>query len=376
IHVPADYATIQEAIDHAIDSDTILVAPGNYDLSAGIWNDRVNNLILMGSREEDGNNASIINAAVNPGTYVAIKFFGVTGCTIAGFEVKNAHSGISLENCQNCRITRNYIHDNDEANGCHGDGIEIFHCENIDVTLNIIDHNEFHGIELQYTTKNINIRDNTILQTSGNDGIVLYDYAENVTIKNNIIGYSNEEGIELVYLDPDSPINFVNDYNCFWQNGAGPIRSPFAIGPHSVLADPLLVDMANQNYYLKPGSPCLGAGENGANIGALGRSITEVSKAESQLPITFEMSQNYPNPFNAETRINYQLPEHSQVTIKIYNSLGREIRTLAKADKAAGYYTIHWDGKDNSGNQVVSGIYLYQIKARNFNCTKKLAVLK
>lgn len=376
IYVPDDYATIQEAIDHAIDGDTILVAPGNYDLSAGIWNDRVNNLILLGSREEDGSNASIINAAVDPGTYVAIKFFGVSGCTIAGFEVKNAHSGISLENCKSCLITKNYIHDNDQASTWHGDGIEIFRSENIDVTFNIVDHNEFHGIELQYQVKNVNIINNTILQTYGNDGIVLYDYLENVTIKNNIIAYSSEEGIELVYLWQGSPVNFVNDYNCFWQNGAGPIRSPFTTGPHSVLADPLLVDMAGHNYYLRPGSPCLGAGESGDNIGALGITTTAVSNVVSELPTTFELNQNYPNPFNAETQLQYQLAEKSQVTLKIYNLLGQEIRILVNDEKIAGYYTTHWDGKDANGILVGSGIYLCQMKAGSFISTRKLTILK
>jgi parallel beta-helix repeat protein len=376
LHVPSQFATTQEAIDAAADGDTVLVAPGLYNISAMILNNRVNDLVLIGSRQEDGSNASVINAAVNPGTYVAIKFFGVSGCTIAGFEVKNAHSGISLENCKNCLITKNYIHDNDQAIDWHGDGIEIFRSENIDVTFNIIDHNEFHGIELQYTTKNINIRNNTILQTYGNDGIVIYDYAEGITIKNNIIGYSREEGIELVYLDPDSPVNFVNDYNCFWQNGAGPIRSPFELGQNSIFADPKLMDITHHNYYLKQGSPCLGTGENGANIGALGLSTTAVSFVEPESPTIFKLFQNFPNPFNLETQITYQIPERSQVTIKIFDLLGQEIRILINEEKVAGYYKIHWGGKDNYGMQVVSGIYLYQIKAGHFCSTKKLIVLK
>ncbi len=376
ILVPENYATIQSAIEAAIDCDTILVAPGNYDISSSIWNDRVNNLILRGSRQHDGSNASIINAAVNPGTYVAIKFFGVSGCTIAGFEVKNAHSGISLENCKNCLITQNYIHDNDQATSWHGDGIEIFRSENISVTFNIIDHNEFHGIELQYGTKNINILNNTILQTYLFDGISMYDYLENITIKNNIIAYNREEGIELVYLAPNSPVNFVNDYNCFWQNGAGPIRSPFELGQNSIFADPQLMAISQHNYFLKPGSPCLGAGENGVNIGALGVSTTSVSVVETGLPTTFELGQNYPNPFNARTRIDYQIPRQSLVRITIFNVQGQEVKNLVNEEQAAGYHAISWDGQDNRGHRVGSGIYICQMKAENFVGTKKLAIVK
>ena len=98
--------------------------------------------------------------------------------------------------------------------------------------------------------------------------------------------------------------------------------------------------------------------------------------ANLEFSFDYILGQNYPNPFNLETSINYQLPENVHVVIKIFNSLGQEIRTLENKQQQAGYYTIHWDGRDNSGKQVVSGIYLYQVNAGSFVCTKKMAVLK
>lgn len=92
--------------------------------------------------------------------------------------------------------------------------------------------------------------------------------------------------------------------------------------------------------------------------------------------MTFDLKQNYPNPFNADTYIGYQLQEASEVVIEIYNMLGQQIRTLVNEDKAAGYYTVQWDGRDNNGDLVVSGIYFYQIKAGDFIAIKKLVVLK
>ncbi len=98
--------------------------------------------------------------------------------------------------------------------------------------------------------------------------------------------------------------------------------------------------------------------------------------ANLALPLDYTLGQNYPNPFNLGTSINYQLPERAHVVIKIFDSMGHEIKTLINENQSAGYYTIQWDGRYNSGNQLVSGIYLYQIKAGSFTCTKKMAVLR
>jgi len=97
---------------------------------------------------------------------------------------------------------------------------------------------------------------------------------------------------------------------------------------------------------------------------------------EVAIPDKYALNQNYPNPFNPDTYIKYQLPEDAHVLIKIFNTLGQEIKTLVNQDNKAGYHTIHWDGLDNNGNRVGSGIYIYKMKAGSFICTKKMALLK
>ncbi|MFC1724587.1 FlgD immunoglobulin-like domain containing protein [candidate division KSB1 bacterium] len=94
------------------------------------------------------------------------------------------------------------------------------------------------------------------------------------------------------------------------------------------------------------------------------------------LPDEFGIKQNFPNPFNPSTQIKYQLPEAASVTIKVYNILGKEIRTLVNAKESAGYKTVMWDGLDNNGVPVASGIYLYRIKAGQFNATKRMVFIK
>lgn len=97
---------------------------------------------------------------------------------------------------------------------------------------------------------------------------------------------------------------------------------------------------------------------------------------EELLPGKFVLQQNFPNPFNPETVIEYELPSSSNVTIEIFNILGQKIRTLIDSQKPAGYHSIVWDGKDNSGTEVSTGIYFYRLKTGEFGKTKKMLFLK
>ena len=95
------------------------------------------------------------------------------------------------------------------------------------------------------------------------------------------------------------------------------------------------------------------------------------------IPAEFALGQNYPNPFNPTTQISYSLPKEASVTFEIYNMLGVKVRTLMAGEmKGAGQYTTTWDGKDNSGVTMPTGIYLYRIQAGSFVASKKMTLLK
>lgn len=95
------------------------------------------------------------------------------------------------------------------------------------------------------------------------------------------------------------------------------------------------------------------------------------------IPLTTELNQNYPNPFNPETVIGYQLSENAQVILKIYNMLGQEVTTLVNKGHVAGSYKAIWNGLNESGNPVASGVYYYQLFTNNgFSKTKKLILLR
>jgi photosystem II stability/assembly factor-like uncharacterized protein len=98
-------------------------------------------------------------------------------------------------------------------------------------------------------------------------------------------------------------------------------------------------------------------------------------------PEDYGLSQNYPNPlraapFNPETVIEYQLPEASKVSLKIYDLVGREVRTLIDAEKPAGYHRVRWDGKNEHGQILPAGIYFVRMHAAEFTITRKITLLK
>ncbi len=96
----------------------------------------------------------------------------------------------------------------------------------------------------------------------------------------------------------------------------------------------------------------------------------------TQRPGEFDLRQNYPNPFNPTTVIEYALPKASFVKIRIYNILGQKVRHLVDEPQEPGYKKIHWDGKDDGGNEVSSGVYFYRIEAGDFVECKKMTLLK
>ncbi|HEX9972506.1 MAG TPA: FlgD immunoglobulin-like domain containing protein, partial [bacterium] len=94
------------------------------------------------------------------------------------------------------------------------------------------------------------------------------------------------------------------------------------------------------------------------------------------LPEQYELEQNYPNPFNPSTTIRYHLPQPGHVTITIYNMRGQEIKTLINNTQNRGSYEFIWDGTNDAGTCVASGIFMYRLKTKSFTSTKKLALIK
>jgi subtilisin family serine protease len=94
------------------------------------------------------------------------------------------------------------------------------------------------------------------------------------------------------------------------------------------------------------------------------------------LPKGYTLSQNYPNPFNPRTTIEYGLPARAHVELAIYNLLGQKVRTLTDQVQKEGSHAARWDGKDDYGDEVASGVYLYRLKAGEATLSRKMLLLK
>jgi hypothetical protein len=104
--------------------------------------------------------------------------------------------------------------------------------------------------------------------------------------------------------------------------------------------------------------------------------LVKVEQDNAEIPKEFALYQNYPNPFNPATEIKFDIPKESHVKIVIYDITGKEVKTLVDEVVKPGAYRILWDGTDNSGNKVTSGIYFYRMIAGSYVSVKKMVLIK
>ncbi|MFQ5629117.1 MAG: T9SS type A sorting domain-containing protein [bacterium] len=103
-----------------------------------------------------------------------------------------------------------------------------------------------------------------------------------------------------------------------------------------------------------------------------------IELSDATIPSQYALQQNYPNPFNPSTTIEFGVPENHRgpVTLRIYNMLGQLVRELEDAEIRPGVYRKMWNGQDEQGRQVSSGVYIYQMRAGDFTASRKLVMMK
>lgn len=200
------------------------------------------------------------------------------------------------------------------------------------------------------------------------DGIRCIDSCQ-VTIKNNII--VNHQNYGIYYARCGSGVTIL--YNDVWANsggnymrlsdcGCGDTSFTPAPGSGEISEDPLFADAAQNKFNLTETSPCIRAGENGIDMGALVFSAGVAGDAGIKPGTAAGLGlTNYPNPFTVRTTIGYQLPSKAGVCLKIYNIAGRLVKTLVNGPVEAGRHTRQWDGRDADGKQAAGGVYFCRL---------------
>ena len=131
------------------------------------------------------------------------------------------------------------------------------------------------------------------------------------------------------------------------------------------------IDDFNQAVLLDPDGPIGRLAQE--NLDALNTGVGDITAG---LPQEFTLMPNYPNPFNPETMVSFGLPRDCEIKLIVYNVLGRVVRTLRKGMYKAGWHTLRWDGLDDSGRQVGTGIYLLMMNAGEFKSVQKMMLLR
>lgn len=182
-----------------------------------------------------------------------------------------------------------------------------------------------------------------------------------------------------LYMDqiPGPPVLIENDLE-FYPNETPTYIDYQIIGYQSILSsdEPWLypvrywvkvVDNSYDESVFSDFTSAIGINDGSVPIGSGGDNLF----SNSNIPKSFDLKQNYPNPFNPITNINFDLPKNILVTIKIYDLLGREIKTLVNEFKNAGSYIVSFNG-----SELASGVYFYRIQAGDFVSVKKMVLIK
>lgn len=103
--------------------------------------------------------------------------------------------------------------------------------------------------------------------------------------------------------------------------------------------------------------------------------VTDINNI-ADLQIEYKLNTNYPNPFNPSTNISFSIAKNSNVVLEIYNSIGEKVTTLVDQNYSVGSYSVVWNAKDDFGNKVNSGIYIYRLVSNDFVETKRMVLLK
>jgi hypothetical protein len=202
-------------------------------------------------------------------------------------------------------------------------------------------------------------------------GSLVLHVANTVEVWNNIF-YGELNGPGIFYIGASG----VHECNLFWDNLTGPIFGD-TLSLSDSEQDPIFCDTVGGNFSVSTNGPAAPANNScGVVIGALAPAcvITIVPPTPGA---SYVLGQNIPNPFNPSTTIPILLGSSGRgVTLRIYDSAGREVTTLLDGIPPSGLRSVRWDGRDKYGHRVASGTYYYQLLAPDFTAQRKMVLVR
>jgi hypothetical protein len=267
---------------------------------------------------------------------------------ISGFSVGIRCKDYSHGTLINCTITGNQSEDYDFG------GILINSYSSIEIVNSILWNNSNYEIGVNTVSDNLEVS----IATS------------NSLVKNGIAGIHHYGG----------------GGNVYWLDG-------------NITDNPNFNDPSNGDYNLSEGSPCIDAGiqdtiivyntdqdtisvpeivfiGSAPDIGAYEYGTVSISSDDQKVPVYYGIHQNYPNPFNPSTTISFSLPEQSLVKLKVFDIRGQEVFELVDTERPPGTYEVQWNGMDDAGNRVSTGVYFCRLKAGTYSQTIKMVYMK
>jgi hypothetical protein len=131
--------------------------------------------------------------------------------------------------------------------------------------------------------------------------------------------------------------------------------------------------LVDDNYYV---GPFRGKIDNVKVYNYPATGITVVGNPDAQAPAVFALEQNYPNPFNPSTEIGFTIPKFQQVSLVVYDLIGRKVKTVVNEERHAGQHRVTWNGTNDLGTSVATGVYFYQLKVADATKIRKMVLLR
>lgn len=398
-HVPGEYPTIQDGINDCSGGDTLLVAPGTYYENLN-FNGQY--LVLASMYLTTGDQDYIASTVIDGGASGHVVIFHTgedSRAVITGFTITNGHSdnggGIFCGDASPV-ISHNIIINNTTYTGFwpYGQGAGIY-CENSEAKIlnNLILYNNASGTDggrgggicCDYSSPDL--IDNTLYgnQAVSSGGAVFTNSSDPNIINCILWGNNAPQGSEIYHEGAPIPQVTYSDIYAGWQ------------GQGNINANPEFRDRNQGDFHLMSteygypyDSPCIdvgapyildivldslsGLGTFSSDMGAFGGGDFELASTDDEIPERADhiaLVRNYPNPFNSRTVISFYLFEPGDVSVDIFDILGRRVELLHNSYLENGIHNILWDGDNHTG-----GIYLYSVKGESFSITKKMLLLK